>query len=992
VAWLWFICFSWLLAAEARNQPGPSSYVDRQWTVEDGLAHNKVGRIMQDPRGYLWLGTGAGLTRFSGNSFRDFQVPGSQYLSKRLGENIRDLAQAPDGSLIVLPASGGIYQVIHDQLSEHPASEQLSTENLLELHVEPGGALWVGILEAQSKKLARWEAGRVQRFEGLPPFRSFSGRFTFVNDRSGGVWCAGGSLLARFESGQLVPFPAVQGPDMVIAPSRTGGVLVSSGEGLYRMEGGKLTTLGSTGVWREVSGWVRAMLEDSQGVLWIATKRNGLYRVPPGGEPVQTLQTNENITSLLEDTEGNLWVATEGAGLHRLRPRVFMQLNTSTGLADDISLSVCEPAGESGVLLCANRQGGLFRFAGGRSQPVSRGDGSRTYVYSIFPDKGGSVWVADSGGILSVVPGSPGLMTPVLPELRNGRVLFVAADGALWIGTADRHLFRYLGGRLEDLTPSLAFTRHHISAIAQDGAGIVWVSTYDQNLTGFQDTRVVQRYEPTQLPGNGHLHTMLVDSSGRLWLGSSQGLILKEGGKFLLAGEQQGLPDSLIYQILEDDHRRFWIGSRRGIYVVGCEDLEAVLRGERPRVTATRLGRDEGIPDTSASDGAQPNAWHARDGRLWFTTHAGLIGIDPEASLPVRPPPRLQVDQILLDRREVSRKSPLLVGHAVGQIEFRVDAISLSAPAKVRVQHRLEGLEEQWSESVPGQPILYHKLPEGRYRLLLSVFHQDRPGSGREESLEFIVETPWWRTWWFALLVCMVFTVLLAGLVWGLSRRRYRRQMALLERENAIERERARIARNLHDELGGAATQLGLLAERIRRQPLAKEIGDALGVLAFRARRLSGDVESIIWTVNPRNTSWSQLASFISHFTLNLCGDLGIVGEVRGAETIPVLPVSTEVQGHLVAVVKEALNNAAKHSRAARLVLEMKVEAGVFVLELLDDGVGFNPAAPEHEERNGLTNMRTRMQEIGGRFTVASSPGGGACVRIEAPVAREGSA
>ena len=156
--------------------------------------------------------------------------------------------------------------------------------------------------------------------------------------------------------------------------------------------------------------------------------------------------------------------------------------------------------------------------------------------------------------------------------------------------------------------------------------------------------------------------------------------------------------------------------------------------------------------------------------------------------------------------------------------------------------------------------------------------------------------------------------------------------------------------------------------------------------MARRTRRLAGELESIVWTVNPKNDTWDKLALFLGEFAGRFFHDTPVECLVQGAETVPPRPLAPEVQHHLLSVTKEALNNILKHSRASRAKIVIGSAGGEFTLTIEDNGVGFEPESLEHAERNGLTNMRTRIAEIGGAIAIESARGQGS--RIEIRVAQ----
>lgn len=969
-------------SSAAAEPSAADEYVLRRWIVEDGLPHNVLTKVVQDKRGYLWIGSGAGLVRFTGTKFTEYPIPASLRTSETLGTNIRDLALESDGSLALLPAGGGILRLRDGVMSLHPANDALKGCSLVELYAEADGTLWIGATRDKDRVFARWANGAVEVFDNASGPAQTQHRVSFACDALGRTWIACDTFIGWYDNGRLVRAPDLNGTDFTVAPARSGGVWVATGDRLVRVDGTQITEVGSGPTWANVTGGVRTLFEDRGGTLWIATRRLGLF-VRSAGGPVQAFRLNDVITSLTEDTEGNLWASTEGAGIFRLRRKVFSLLDHTMGMPDDINLAVCDDA--DGTLWCADRSGGVMRYAGGTLKAIHLADGRTPYVTSVCPDTDGNIWVGASEGLFKVGRDDPSVLKPVDVSVQEVRALKWTRRNELWIGTADNRLRVLREGHMTELTEEAQFTGRRPIAIAEDLGGSVWVATLDQLLLEFSEGRCVRRFTPQDIPGEGHVQSLHVDSYGALWIGTTEGLILFKNGHFHLLTEKDGLPDRMIYQLLEDGQGRLWIGSRRGLCMIPLKDLHAVAEGSGRRIEATTLGKDEGVPPASASDGTQPSAWRGRDGRLWFTTHAGLLGIDPESILPDRPAPMLYIDRGEIDGKPVPVSRQIAIPPGRHQLDLWIDALGFSAPDKVQVWHQLQGFDLDWVPTDTNRPVTYVHVPPGVYTFRVRAGNSDGHRREQTTSLSVVVVPSWWQTWWALAVAIALFAAVIAWLARLWSHRKLRQRLRALEHRHALEQERARIARDLHDELGGSVTQLGMLAERLRQQTGPGDLQAGLGQMAWRARRLAGDVESIVWAVSPRNTAWPGLANFIAHFARRFFRDSGIECQIDGLDTIPDRPVSPEAQHNVLAVAKESMNNIAKHARARRVTLTMDGTGEVFVLCIRDDGIGFDPNAPEHAERNGLSNMRGRLRELGGTCDITSSPGAGAEIRLAVP-------
>jgi signal transduction histidine kinase len=496
---------------------------------------------------------------------------------------------------------------------------------------------------------------------------------------------------------------------------------------------------------------------------------------------------------------------------------------------------------------------------------------------------------------------------------------------------------------------------------------------------------LVCRISRDQMPG-GLIFGCHFDADGNLWIATSRGLVLKREDQLDVLLAEDGLPDDQLSLVTEDDRGWMWIGSRRGIFCVRRADLIAAADGDLAQVTATTFGREDGLSGASALNGMQPQAWKARDGSVWLATHTGIVGMNPSMTLPAGPAPHVYIDEVLVNRQPLDPARPLRITAGATELEFKLAVPSFTAPDRLRLRHQLVGYDLGWVEMHGERRASYVRLPAGHYSFRASAAEAGANWAETDTTLEFVVVPAWWQTLWFrggALLV-LVAVAGWATRFW--SHRRLKMRLQRLERANALERERTRIARDLHDELGGSLTQIGMLADRMSRHATTAEVKFGLGDLATRTRRLAGDLESIVWTVNPGNNTLDRLAAFVSQFAQRFFRGTSIVCTVEGAEAMPPLSLTPEAQHNVLAVVKESLNNILKHAQAMRVNLVFAHREGRVELAIIDDGTGFDLKARELAERNGLNNMRARMAEVHGEIAFDTVPGRGTKVVVSLPV------
>jgi signal transduction histidine kinase len=226
-------------------------------------------------------------------------------------------------------------------------------------------------------------------------------------------------------------------------------------------------------------------------------------------------------------------------------------------------------------------------------------------------------------------------------------------------------------------------------------------------------------------------------------------------------------------------------------------------------------------------------------------------------------------------------------------------------------------------------------------------------------------------------------TALTAWLARTIAQRRLQERLRRLEQAHALEKERARIARDLHDDLGSSLTEVGLLADRLV-ESAPGDLAPQLSGLAWRTRRLATDLSGIVWTMNASNSSLDRLAHFFQRYADRLFRNTGTRCVTTGIESIPAVLLAPDLQHNLLAIVKESMNNILKHARATEARLELSYAEGIFQIRVSDNGVGFVVDQVEHDG-NGLRNMQVRVKEMKGTFKLTSVPGAGAAVLICVP-------
>jgi signal transduction histidine kinase len=366
-----------------------------------------------------------------------------------------------------------------------------------------------------------------------------------------------------------------------------------------------------------------------------------------------------------------------------------------------------------------------------------------------------------------------------------------------------------------------------------------------------------------------------------------------------------------------------------------------------------------------------------------------VLALDAAAIKSNSRPPPVFIDELLVSDRPLAVTNPLRVPPLCDKIEFRFSVLSYAAPQLVRLRYKLDGVDRGWSEPVNQRAAIYSALRPGNYRLHLTACNNDVVWNEAGATLAFVVLPAWWQTWWFQGAVLGGGLLAAFGGVRHWSQRRLKIRLEKLEHQQALDKERTRIARDLHDDLGATVTQVGLMLEELRSAPASPgDIKQQSDAISGRVLNLARDLDAVVWSVNPGNDSLGELFAYLGQTFLECFRHTGIRPRLEVMEHVPEVVLDPEVRHHLFLVVREAINNVIKHSQATQATLSFKMVDNTMEIRIDDNGRGFAAAAAS-SRRHGLANMRARIEQLGGKFQVSGEPGRGTSIRILLPSWKE---
>lgn len=951
--WLLLSAFVILLVPAATAQPAApiaDQFIHRAWDTRDGLPQNSVTAMVQTRGGYLWIGTFGGLARFDGNTFTVFDPGNTPGLASA---RVFALHEGP-GGILWIGTDTGLTRLEHGRFTSYPIPD-----GVLKVHEDRAGHVWLGT------------ASGLQRFDGrafatvsLAPLTRVAVSLASAPD--GTVWVGTWDGIARIDANGRVTV-ILQGPDTVrsLFVDRKGRLWFGS-TALWRLEGSRFVEVPLPTPYAK-RGVIHNFGDDPDGNLWFGTEFDGVYRWHEGGVDIYNVAaglTDGNARTLVLDRDANIWIGTNVGGLNRLKRRKVRSY-LRPGAADQ-SLGPITGDGADGLWI-GGTCGGLLHFRAGTFRAVSFTEGLRGgCIWALFRDADGPLWIAWNGltrfheGRFSTFGTPEGLAANNVQGIMRDR------DGVLWVGTAFG-LSRFDGSRFQNYGRAEGLD-HDVKSIHQDSSGTLWLGGI-AGLSRFADGRFT-RVTKAQGLSHDHVRAIHQDADGTMWIGTyGGGLNRIKDGRFTTYTIKEGLHDNAVSRIIEDDRGNLWMSGNKGVFRVARRELNDFAEGRIAYVTCVSYGVADGMI-IDETNGGQPAGWQTPDGRLWFPTIKGLVGIEPDTQ-PAAPPP-VYVERVIAGGLPVAMTELTSLGRGRADAEFHYTAVDLGAAEKTRFRYRLDGYDPNWIDSGARRVAFYTNIPPGDYRFEVIATGSDGAWSTAPAQVAFVVTPLWWQRGSIQL---MGLALLLAATGFGvrfISLRRARARVAALEREQALERERSRIARDLHDDLGSRLTHIAMIAD--------VTAGDRR--IADEARDAARTMNELVWAVNARNDTVDGFAAYLAQFAEQHIAAAGIRCRLSLPPDLPARPLGAQLRRHLYLACKEAVNNAIKHAQASEIRVSLGVEGSRLSVEIADNGRGL-PAGLV-STGNGLRNYRERMEAAGGTVDVHSAAGGGTCITFSA--------
>lgn len=974
--------FLWFGTEDGLNKYDGYTFTVFKHRQDDSLsiAGRTIGALCFDSSGNLWIGTDAGLDRYDRETGRVLHVSkmigGLSNLNSVL---INDLKFDRNGVLWIASGGRGVYSfdpvagiAAHvAAISDAPGDR--GNEYVSRLLVDHSNRVWVGsdagigLISSDRKNTPRF-----RRLHGDTSHLPVDAITSMVEDRNGRIWIGtfGRGIYASDEHQQHLERVHIldqEQPKAVTAllPDENGKLWIGMfDEGLivfdpidhsadrYRNNPHDPKSISSDRIYR--------MLQDRSGSIWMGTWKGGISAYQPFASKFEhvahawydssTLSDN-TVWSICEDRNDALWVGTDQGGLDRYdkKTRHFQHYSHSNedprSISSNSIKAICEDS--SGELWIGTIEDGLNRYDRTRNRfiryrhdPADLFSLSQDIINALTVDQDGDLWIGGNS----------------LDRYDRNTGRFIHYDSVLF-GTP---LFK-----------TIPRTATAIQSMAEDHSGKLWIAMFPLGLFRL-DKRTNAIVSYPQPSASYYVH---VAASGTVWLGSfGHGLCRYNPStdSFENFTEVHGLPSNFVKSILSDSRGILWLGTSKGL-----------SRFNPKERTARNYGPGDGV---QAYEFRTASCFKGRDGKLYFGGVNGFNAFYPDSVLdnPYVPPVVITTIKVLgkpLFIPSLNKlQSELQLSHEQNAFEFEFVGLNYTAPQKNQYAYMLEGLDREWVSNGTRRYANYTHLDGGTYTFRVKASNNDGVWNETGAAIQIIIHPPFWKRWWF------ITSLLLGAGLLLYSAYRYRLGK-LLE----IERTRSHIATDLHDDIGTSLTNIALFSDLAQRDVAlgSPEAIHRLEKISQTSRALLDAMNDIVWSIKPENDALERTILRMEDYAVEMLEENGIDLHVQIPDQLKLLKLPMTVRRNLILIFKEAIGNVLKHAEATHVdvtvaSMDSGKEASGLHVSIVDNGHGFDPSS--HKSGNGLQNMELRARNLNGSVLVASDGRLGTRVEIRFPL------
>jgi signal transduction histidine kinase/ligand-binding sensor domain-containing protein len=992
----------------------------RNHSSYSGLTQGEIESIYEDSRGFLWIGSHFGLTRYDGREFRNFYHHVDDPSS--LGDNIINaIDEDSEGNLWMALYNTGFCKMnpLNSRFTNYRSAGPgtLVNEKVEALIVDRKDRIWLGTEEG----ISIFEPGK-GTFINITHFQTGQKSInvlSFAEDSVGNIWVGtknDGLWKVSVESLKpllIASFSQVNSVKSVYL--RPGGKnWLASGNGLYQIHIEKDNTYRLTRAsFFPQEEKLEDLEVDIEGNMWMATQNNGLKIYFPKTGFLDVLIENfssargllsNRLSQIFQDSRGGIWLGGENGLQYFHGPS--QKFNIYPGLSnisDQVRGSTLYGINAVDNDLIMATSGGILIYnrVTNKFIPINYFPGydPGSIRFRSFNLEGNDCWwVCSDQGIFELKrkkgqyflarPASLKSM-PVFHK-QSFRNYIKSKDGReYWFGLTEEGVLYWNPSR--EIIVLMQHDKQDQSSLCNNVVNLINFDKDSSNIligtdSGFsvleKGSLTFKNFYPRIQPGKPGLNNRYIydffDDGKKYWLstyGGGLNVIDKKTGEINFYTTRDGLCSDGIYTLIPDRDSLLWLGTTNGL-----------SRFDTRRRKFENFGVEDGIP---ADEFNMLSRFVNSEGEIFMGTMNGLISFSPNQISRILQSPKVYLSRIRLNGKYLSDSltsgvnlNRRLVSQYGEAIYLEFSPMVYNGSANMTIRYRINEIDTAWKTGEAGLLIPLIKTEPGEYTFSVQILHN----TGNEHSdtweMQLIVTPPFWKTFSFRLLIFILAAFLSFFFIRSYTSRRLEKQRSVFEREQAVEKERSRISAELHDDIGGGLTAIRLMSEMLKDSSTEDSSRVFVEKISSSSDELVQKMNEIVWAMNINNDNLQSLISYTREFAVSYMDDFNIDCKIELPDQIPDLPVIGTKRRDIFLLVKEALNNIVKHAQATEVFLAVKIDENLRI-EIADNGTGFD-LLKIRQNSNGLQNMRFRIERLNGRIQFKQDQG--TKVTFEVPI------
>ncbi|HMX51016.1 MAG TPA: two-component regulator propeller domain-containing protein [Cyclobacteriaceae bacterium] len=550
--------------------------------------------------------------------------------------------------------------------------------------------------------------------------------------------------------------------------------------------------------------------------------------------------------------------------------------------------------------------------------------------------------------------------------------------GLVRVRASDKKIFHYtIDGRGRKL-PAGSFS--YYSTCSEDENGNLWFGVGKTWLPLFwdksRDEFSILDFEPmvpTWTAGLAGFNVITADRKGNVWFGcEGSGLYQYDfkRKKLKIYALDDGLASNYINSLQFDGSGRLWIGTWKGL---------CCLNPATNRIVT--FTREDGLADDRFYE--QCLFYDSSENILWAGASTAIMRFNPDSLLNERDQEvNVQLDEVLVNGKIYSENlaSDVDLDYLQNNIQFRFVAPDFSNK-RIEYSYQLNGEDKNWIDNLSGTTASYANLEPGTYAFFVRArYVGNNPWYTIKDPVKFTIATPWFKSGWFNIAVSVVSVLFVVGFVRFYYRRKTEQRLYLYERQQALEKERTRIATDMHDDFGASLSRIKFISEKLKlKEGLNPDLDKDLTKISSYSDEMAGKMNEIVWALNERFDSVEDLISFCRSYAAEYLDHHKIELDFS-SQGITDVRLRGEARRNIYLVLKEALHNTVKHAEATRVMISFE-QSRFLQIRYRDNGKGFDWSTVR-PFANGLVNMEKRMSDVMGTFALETDNGVGITLTV----------